>query len=161
MPENLLEEKSAVQPTELESVDPSSLGGSPACELPASGQLIADALSNRVNPADLLLTDVWIVDSGAEMVFSYLGAASRKSGSQTAGASFELAAGNTNPTDIANPSVGPGVQPDPARSEAGDPNSISRAFTEQSPSDGDIDSLFTTLDADFFPPRNLVVPAPI
>ena len=38
-----------------------------------------------VNPADVLLTDVWIVDSGAEMVFQYLGAASRTSGSQRPG----------------------------------------------------------------------------
>jgi hypothetical protein len=143
MPENLLEEKSAVQPAELESVDPSSSGGSPAFELPASRQLSADPLSHGVNPADLLLTDVWIVDSGAQMVFQYLGGASPTSGSQSAGASLDLTAGNTNPQDMADPPAGLEVPLDPARSDAGDPNSLSRVFTE--PSNGDIDSLFTAL----------------
>jgi hypothetical protein len=146
MPENLLEEKSAVQPTELESVDPFPPGGSPACELPDSRPLRADPLSNRVNPADLLLTDVWIVDSGAQMVFQYLGAAIPMSGSQIDGARLALAAGNTNPQYTADPPVGFGVPLDPARSDAGDPNSLSRVFT--APSNGDIDSLFTVLAGD-------------
>ncbi len=142
MPENLLEEMSAAQPAELESVDPFSSDGSPACELPASWQLSVDPLSNGVNPADLLLTDVWIIDSGAEMVFQYLGATIPTSGGQNAGASLALTAGKTNPQDITDSPAGLDVPLNPARSDAGDPNSISRVFTESS--NGDIDSLFTT-----------------
>jgi hypothetical protein len=145
MPENFLEQKSAVQPAELESGDPSSSGGSPACELHDSRPLSADPLSHRVNLADLLLTDVWIVDSGAQMVFQYLGATSPTGGSQCDRASLALTASNTNPQDMAEPPVGLGVPLDPIRSDAGDLNSVSRAFTERSPSNGDIDSLFTAL----------------
>jgi hypothetical protein len=143
MPENLLEEESAVQPTELESVDPSPPGGSPACELHASRPLSADPLSNSVNPAGLLLTDVWIIDSGAEMVFQYLGAANPMSGSQSARASLALTAGNTHSQDIADPPAGLDVPLNRSRSDAGDPNSLSRLFAETS--NGDIDSLFTAL----------------
>jgi Calx-beta domain-containing protein len=54
-----------------------------------------------INPNNV--SDVWIVDNGTDMVYQYLGAASRTSGSQNAGATFALAAGNTNPQGIADP----------------------------------------------------------
>jgi hypothetical protein len=43
------------------------------------------------------------VDNGTAKVYQYIGAASRTSGSQNAGATFALAAGNTNPQGIADP----------------------------------------------------------
>jgi hypothetical protein len=49
------------------------------------------------------VSDVWIVDNGTDKVYQYVGAASRTSGSQNAGATFALAAGNTNPQGIADP----------------------------------------------------------
>jgi hypothetical protein len=51
-------------------------------------------------------TDLWLVDSFADNVYKYTGAASRLSGSQNAASSFSLASGkkgnpgNTNPQDI-------------------------------------------------------------
>jgi hypothetical protein len=53
---------------------------------------------NPSNPSD-----IWIVDNGTDKVYQYIGAASRTSGSQSAGATFALAAGNTNPQGIADP----------------------------------------------------------
>jgi hypothetical protein len=49
------------------------------------------------------VSDIWIVDSGADRVYQYIAAASRTSGSQSAATSFALAAGNTNPQGIADP----------------------------------------------------------
>jgi hypothetical protein len=60
-----------------------------------------------INPANV--SDVWIVDSGTDKVYQYIGAASRTSGSQNAGATFALAPGDTNPQGIADPP--PAVQP--------------------------------------------------
>jgi hypothetical protein len=54
-----------------------------------------------INPSNV--SDVWIVDSGTDKVYQYVGAASRTSGSQNAAATFALAAGNTNPQGIADP----------------------------------------------------------
>jgi DNA-binding beta-propeller fold protein YncE len=54
-----------------------------------------------INPNNV--SDIWIVDNGTDKVYQYLGAVSRTSGSQTAGATFALAAGNTNPQGIADP----------------------------------------------------------
>jgi hypothetical protein len=54
-----------------------------------------------INPTKV--SDIWIVDSGTDKVYQYIGAASRTSGSQTAVATFALAAGNTNPQGIADP----------------------------------------------------------
>jgi hypothetical protein len=54
-----------------------------------------------INPNNV--SDIWIVDNGTDTVYQYLGAASRTSGSQNAGATFALAAGNTNPQGIADP----------------------------------------------------------
>jgi hypothetical protein len=48
---------------------------------------------------------LWIVDSGTDRVYQYDNAAARTSGSQAASTSFALAAGNTNPQDIADPPV--------------------------------------------------------
>ncbi len=48
-------------------------------------------------------TDIWLVDSYADKVYKYTGAASRLSGSQNAASSFSLASGrngDTNPQDI-------------------------------------------------------------
>jgi hypothetical protein len=54
-----------------------------------------------INPNNV--SDIWIVDNGTDKVYQYLGAASRTSGSQNAGAAFALATGNTNPQGIADP----------------------------------------------------------
>jgi hypothetical protein len=54
-----------------------------------------------IDPANV--SDIWIVDSGTDRVYQYSGAASRISGSQSASASFALAAGNSNPQGIADP----------------------------------------------------------
>ena len=52
------------------------------------------------------MSDIWIVDNGTNKVVQYYGAATRTSGSQNAGATFALAAGNTNPQGIADPPPG-------------------------------------------------------
>ena len=57
-----------------------------------------------INPSNV--SDIWIVDNGTDKVYQYIGAASRTSGSQNAGATFALAAGNTNPQGIADPPSG-------------------------------------------------------
>jgi hypothetical protein len=67
-----------------------------------------------INPNNV--SDIWIVDSGTDKVYQYMGAASRTSGSQSAGATFALAAGNTNPQGIADPPTAdmlltPGIAP--------------------------------------------------
>jgi hypothetical protein len=54
-----------------------------------------------INPNNV--SDVWIVDNGTDKVYQYVGAAGRTSGSQTAGVTFALAAGDTNPQGIADP----------------------------------------------------------
>jgi hypothetical protein len=54
-----------------------------------------------INPANV--SDIWVVDNGTDKVYQYTAAASRTSGSQNAAATFALAAGNTNPQDIADP----------------------------------------------------------
>src|SRR5262249_18312427 len=56
-----------------------------------------------INPNNV--SDVWVVDNGTDKVYQYTGAAGRTSGSQVASATFALAAGNTNPQDIADPPV--------------------------------------------------------
>jgi streptogramin lyase len=48
-------------------------------------------------------SDIWIVDSGTKQVYRYTAAVGLTSGSQSAAATFALAAGNTNPQDIADP----------------------------------------------------------
>ena len=45
-------------------------------------------------------TDIWLVDSYADKVYKYTGAASRLSGSQNAASSFTCHTGNGNPQDI-------------------------------------------------------------
>jgi hypothetical protein len=54
-----------------------------------------------INPANV--SDIWITDNGTLKVYQYVGAASRTSGSQNAGVTFTLAAGDTNPQGIADP----------------------------------------------------------
>jgi WD40 repeat protein len=54
-----------------------------------------------INPNSV--SDIWIVDNGTLKVYQYTAAAGRTSGSQSAAATFALAAGNTNPQDIADP----------------------------------------------------------
>jgi VCBS repeat-containing protein len=46
---------------------------------------------------------LWIVDASTDRVYQYDNATNRVSGSQTASATFALAAGNTNPQGIADP----------------------------------------------------------
>jgi hypothetical protein len=61
-----------------------------------------------INPSNV--SDVWIVDNGTDKVYQYIGAALRTSGSQNAGATFALAAGDTNPQGIADPpTAGTGI----------------------------------------------------
>jgi hypothetical protein len=75
-----------------------------------SGSLLGSWTIDSANSSPTGLTlnpnspsDIWIVDSGTKKVYQYTAAASRTSGSQNAAASFALAAGNTNPQDIADP----------------------------------------------------------
>jgi hypothetical protein len=56
-----------------------------------------------INPNNV--SDIWIVDNGTKKVYQYTAAASRTSGSQSAAASFALAANNSNPQGIADPPV--------------------------------------------------------
>jgi DNA-binding beta-propeller fold protein YncE len=57
-----------------------------------------------INPAGA--SDIWIVDSSTLKVYDYANAATRTSGSQSASATFALAAGDTNPQGIADPPAG-------------------------------------------------------
>jgi DNA-binding beta-propeller fold protein YncE len=66
--------------------------------------------TSNTSPTGLTLnptspSDIWIVDSGTKLVYQYANAAGRTSGSQRAASSFALAAGNSNPQDIADPPV--------------------------------------------------------
>ena len=54
-----------------------------------------------INPNNV--SDIWIVDNGTDKVYQYIGAASRTSGSQNAGATFALDPDDTNPQGIADP----------------------------------------------------------
>jgi hypothetical protein len=54
-----------------------------------------------INPNNV--SDIWIVDNGTDKVYQYIGAASRTSGSQSAGATFALNPYDTNPQGIADP----------------------------------------------------------
>jgi hypothetical protein len=54
-----------------------------------------------INPTNV--SDIWIVDSGTKKVYQYTAVANKTSGSQNAASIFALAAGNTNPQDIADP----------------------------------------------------------
>ena len=54
-----------------------------------------------IDPSNV--SDIWIVDNGTKKVYQYAAAAGRISGNQNAAATFALAAGNTNPQDIADP----------------------------------------------------------
>jgi hypothetical protein len=67
-----------------------------------------------INPANV--SDLWIVDNGTDKVYQYVGAAGRTSGSQTAAATFALAAGDTNPQGIADPPA-PGDRLDDGRTD--------------------------------------------
>jgi hypothetical protein len=67
-----------------------------------------------INPANV--SDVWIVDSGTLKVYQYTGAASRTSGSQTAGATFALNPYDTDPQGIADPPA-PGDRIDDGRAD--------------------------------------------
>jgi hypothetical protein len=54
-----------------------------------------------IDPANV--SHIWIVDSNADRVDQFDAAATRTSGTQSPGASFALAAGNSNPQGIADP----------------------------------------------------------
>jgi sugar lactone lactonase YvrE len=70
-----------------------------------------------INPTNV--SDIWIVDNGTDKVYQYVGAASRTSGSQNAGATFALASGNTNPQGIADPPTADLLLPPAAISSPG------------------------------------------
>ncbi len=57
-----------------------------------------------LNPASP--SSLWIVDNASDKVYEYTAAVGVKAGSQFASAAFALAAGNTNPQDIADPPMG-------------------------------------------------------
>lgn len=70
------------------------------------GSWTIDAANASPTGITLDPTDVrhlWIVDNGSDRVYQYDDAAGRTGGSQAASLSFALAAGNTNPQDIADP----------------------------------------------------------
>jgi len=76
----------------------------------ASGSLAGSWVIDSANakPAGITIDpsnvgDIWIVDDGTDEVFQYTAAASLTSGAQAADIVFSLAAGNTNPTGIADP----------------------------------------------------------
>ena len=97
------------------------------------------------------MSNIWIVDNVALKVFQYNGAATRTSGSQTAAATFALAAGNTNPQDIADPPVGLSQL---TPSGAGAPSVVTipvplPPFSGISLSNTDLDSLFAAMARDF------------
>lgn len=69
------------------------------------------------------VSDVWILDSTADRVFRFAGAASRTSGSATASDSFPLASGNSNPQGIADP-------PPPGSSPSSDVAALAPAAAE-------------------------------
>jgi hypothetical protein len=77
-----------------------------------SGSLVGSwtiSTSGAASPTGLTIDpsgasqDIWIVDSGTDKVYQYANARGKTSGSQSAAATFALAAGNTNPQGIADP----------------------------------------------------------
>lgn len=109
-----------------------------------------------INPNNV--SDVWIVDNGTDMVYQYIGAASRTSGSQNAGATFALASGDTNPQGIADPPTADMLLTSAAVSSSSSsqgaivPSSTSAPLRGQSPpaqsgtSLSAVDQLFTDLE---------------
>ncbi len=88
-----------------------------------------------LDPANV--SNIWIVDNGTDRVYQYNAAAGITSGSKSANSSFALAAGNTNPQGIADPTP---------------PSSGRQLFSEgMAPpvSSKAIDSAFTQLSDDF------------
>jgi hypothetical protein len=57
-----------------------------------------------IDPSNV--SNIWTVDSATKKVYQYTAAAGLTSGSQSAAAIFSLAAGNSNPQDIADPPFG-------------------------------------------------------
>jgi len=80
-------------------------------------------------------------------VFQHLGASSRISASPSAGASFALAKGNTNPKEITDPPVGPAPPQAPHAAFDGPLVPIFPAGNHSS--NGDLDSLFAALASNF------------
>ena len=84
-----------------------------------SGSLVGSwtiSTSGATSPTGLTIDptgasqDIWIVDSGTDKVYQYANARGKTSGSQSAAATFALAAGNTNPQGIADPPAPVGGQ---------------------------------------------------
>jgi hypothetical protein len=97
-----------------------------------------------INPNNV--SDVWIVDSGTDKVYQYIGAASRTSGSQNAGATFALAAGNTNPQGIADPlSADMFLTPAVAPMAPSQPSDVASGVVPAVPSLTPREAVFTTL----------------
>ena len=109
----------------------------------------------NVHPTGLTIdpnnvSNIWIVDSSALKVFQYNAAASRISGSQGAAATFALAAGNTNPQDIADPPVGlptPVLATPTAVVNVGNGNKVN--VTGLPPSNSDLDARIVELTVSF------------
>jgi hypothetical protein len=96
---------------------------------------------------------LWVVDIASDRVHQYDNAAARTSGSQAASASFLLAAGNSNPQDIADPPAGAAaVEPVPA------PN-LARVADEQLPPTLGPSWHRSLLEDAFGPPVSARVPA--
>jgi sugar lactone lactonase YvrE len=98
-----------------------------------------------INPNNV--SDIWIVDNGTDKVYQYIGAASRTSGSQSAGATFALASGNTNPQGIADPPPAAPLLPSSAIPLAPNPSSAVAGVSSLT----DRDSLFTMLSRESDP----------
>ena len=66
------------------------------------GSWTAGSMASNATPQGIATNgiDVWIVDDRSDKVFKYSGAASRLSGSQSAGSSFNLNSSNGSPRDI-------------------------------------------------------------
>jgi hypothetical protein len=97
-----------------------------------------------INPNNV--SDIWIVDNGTDKVYQYIGAASRTSGSQNAGATFALAAGNTNPQGIADPPTADGLlTPAAAPAALSQPTDVISDVVPAVPPLTPRDAVFTTL----------------
>ncbi len=99
--------------------------------------------------------DLWVVDSATDKVYLYAGARSRTSGSVAAMATFTLAAGNTNPQNIADP-------PPPSDGLVGAPTLVSVAGPARRPDfeAARDDGFGPRTRATQLPPTPVAVPAP-
>jgi hypothetical protein len=84
-----------------------------------------------IDPANV--SDIWIVDNGTDKVYQYIGAASRTSGSQNAGATFALNPTDTNAQGIADPPPSRlAIQTPEIESQRAEPDASSFGYTVES-----------------------------